>query len=39
MKDLYGSSNENAKNALKPRCNWNLFDYYNWNTMMKQNQI
>ena len=30
--DLYGSSNEDAKNALKPRCNWNIFDYYNWNT-------
>lgn len=28
--DLYGSNNEEAKNALKPRCNWNIFDYYNW---------
>ncbi len=28
--DLYGSNNEEVKNALKPRCNWNIFDYYNW---------
>ena len=28
--DLYTSLDETSKNALKPRCNWNLFDYYNW---------